>query len=422
VSIQTGMTNRFCLPQSRSEDVPSVLIQQENDDVIRVNEDKAIRRVMDLISISGGSCQEQDVSAWIQKTLIDAGVPEASISIDTAHKKSPAGGTTGNLIVKLKGTVKGPRRLLMAHMDTVPLCVGCQPVREGDWIRPKSKENALGGDNRAGCAVVLTSILEAISQKLDYPPLTLLFTVQEEIGLRGARFLNASKLGKPELCFNWDGRDPNSLITGAVGANNLAIRIEGIASHAGAHPEDGVNAAVVASIALAQLQKTGWHGLVRKGKQRGSSNIGIIRGGDATNVVMPLVELQAEARSHDSKFRQQIVAAWRDAFETATDRLTTAGGQYGSLKFTEDIRYDAFRIDDNSACVIAAKAASEAVGLKPVTQICDGGLDANWMAVHGFPAVTMGCGQHDIHTVKERLNVPEYLAACKVGLALATGL
>lgn len=415
------MTNRFGLPQFRSEDVPHVLMQQENDDVIRVNEDKAIRRVMDLISISGGSCQEQDVSAWIQKTLIDAGVPESSITIDTAHKKSPAGGTTGNLIVKLKGTVKGPRRLLMAHMDTVPLCVGCQPVREGDWIRPKSKENALGGDNRAGCAVVLTSILEAISQKLDYPPLTLLFTVQEEIGLRGARFLNASKLGKPELCFNWDGRDPNSLITGAVGANNLAIRIEGIASHAGAHPEDGVNAAVVASIALAQLQKTGWHGLVRKGKQRGSSNIGIIRGGDATNVVMPLVELQAEARSHDSKFRQQIVAAWRDAFETATDSVTTAGGQYGSLKFTEDVRYDAFRIDDNSPCVIAAKAASEAVGLKPVTQICDGGLDANWMAVHGFPAVTMGCGQHDIHTVKERLNVPEYLAACKVGLALATG-
>ncbi len=61
------MTNRFCLPQSRSEDVPSILMQQENDDVIRVNEDKAIRRVMDLISISGGSCQEQDVSAWIQK-------------------------------------------------------------------------------------------------------------------------------------------------------------------------------------------------------------------------------------------------------------------------------------------------------------------------------------------------------------------
>lgn len=389
--------------------------------MIRLNEDRAIRRVLELISISGGSCQEHHVSAWIQKVLKDAGVPASAISIDTAHKKSPAGGTTGNLIVKLKGTKKGPRRLLMAHMDTVPLCAGCQPVREGDWIRPKSKETALGGDNRAGCAVVLTAMLETLAQGLDTPPLTLLFTVQEEIGLRGARFVNAGKLGKPELCFNWDGRDPNSLITGAVGANNLSIRIEGIASHAGAHPQDGVNAAVIASLAIAQLQKSGWHGLVRKGRSRGSSNLGVITGGDATNVVMPLVKLQAEARSHDNKFRQQIVAAWRDAFETATDCLPNAGGQYGTLRFEEDIRYEPFRIDDNSPCVLAAKAASESVGLKPVAQICDGGLDANWLAVHGFPAVTMGCGQHEIHTVKERLFIPEFLSACKVGLALATG-
>ena len=388
--------------------------------MIQLNEDKAIRRVMDLISINGGSCQEDDVSVWIQKTLKDAGVPASSISIDTAHKKSPAGGTTGNLIVKLKGTVKGPRRLLMAHMDTVPLCAGCQPVREGDWIRPKSKETALGGDNRGGCAVVLTAILEAIKQGLDYPPLTLLFTVQEEIGLRGARFLTPGKLGNPALCFNWDGRDPNSLITGAVGANNLSIRIDGIASHAGAHPEDGVNAAVVASMAMAQLQKNGWHGLVRKGKSRGSSNLGVVRGGDATNVVMPAVTLQAEARSHDSKFRQQIVAAWREAFETAAGSLTNASGQYGTLKFDEDVRYEAFRIPDDSECVLIAKSASKSVGLKPVTQICDGGLDANWMALHGFSAVTMGCGQHEIHTVKERLFIPEYLAACKVGLTLAT--
>lgn len=390
--------------------------------MIQLNEDKAIRRVMDLIAISGGSCQEHEVSTWIQQVLARAGIPASAISIDNAHKKSPAGGTTGNLIVKLKGTIKGPRRLLMAHMDTVPLCAGCRPVREGDWIRPRSGETALGGDNRAGCAVVLTAILEAISQKLDYPPLTLLFTVQEEIGLRGAKFLNVSKLGKPELCFNWDGRDPNSLITGAVGANNLSIHIDGIASHAGAHPEDGVNAAVVAAMAMAELQKNGWHGLVRKGKSRGSSNLGVINGGDATNVVMPAVFIQAEARSHDSGFRQQIVTAWRDAFEKAARSLTNASGQSGTVTFTEDVRYDAFRIDDSNQCVLVARAASEAVGLKPVTQVCDGGLDANWLALHGYPAVTMGCGQHEIHTVKERLFIPEFISACKVGLALATAV
>ena len=58
--------------------------------VIRLNEDRAVRRVLDLIAVSGGSCQEQAVSAWIQKALKDAGVPISSISVDTAHKKSPA--------------------------------------------------------------------------------------------------------------------------------------------------------------------------------------------------------------------------------------------------------------------------------------------------------------------------------------------
>jgi tripeptide aminopeptidase len=41
------------------------------------------------------------------------------------------------------------------------------------------------------------------------------------------------------------------------------------------------------------------------------------------------------------------------------------------------------------------------------------------MALHGIPTVTLGCGQHDIHTVNETLNVEEYLAACRVALRLA---
>jgi tripeptide aminopeptidase len=375
---------------------------------------------MQLISISGGSGSEQLVADWITQQLQAAGVPAEAFFRDTAHRKSPAGGNTGNLIVRLKGTRRGPRRLLMAHMDTVPIAVGAVPVLDGDWIRPQSPETALGGDNRAGCAVVLTAILEALNQQLDYPPLTLLFTVQEETGLRGARFLNTSKLGRPELCFNWDGRDPASLIIGAVGASNLTIRIDGIASHAGAHPERGVNAAIVAATALARIHETGWHGLVKKGRSRGASNIGIIHGGDATNVVMPVVQLEAEARSHDSDFRRRIVAAWQAAFVAATDSITTEDGRPGVLQFHEEVRYEPFRMDPSSACVLAAKEAVRAVDLKPLVRICDGGLDANWMAVHGFPAVTLGCGQHEIHTVNESLNIPEYLNACQIALQLAT--
>lgn len=376
---------------------------------------------MDLMAIPGRSCQESLVAEWIRKQLQKAGVPASSISTDTAHRRSPAGGELGNLIVRIKGTAPGPHRLLMAHMDTVPLAVGCKPIRKGDIIRPASRTTALGGDNRAGCAAVLTAITEVKRQKLPHPPLTLLFTVQEEIGLRGARYISAGKLGKPTLCFNWDGRDPGDLIIGAVGATNLDIRIAGIASHAGAHPEDGVNAAVVAAQALASLQQNGWHGLVEDGNKRGASNVGVITGGAATNVVMPEVHLEAEARSHQPAFRKRIVREWKKAFQAAVKDIRNVSGQRASLSFEEDTRYEAFAIRESSECVQVARRAAESIGVATAAHPCDGGLDANWMAEHGFPAVTMGCGQHDIHTVDETLNVPQYLAACEIATRLAAG-
>ena len=135
--------------------------------------DAAIRRVLELIEIPGHSGHEDLVAKYLTKALVKAGVSAKSISHDTANRRSPAGGKIGNLIVKLPGTIKGPRRLLMAHMDTVPLAVGCQPVRKGNIVRPKKKTTALGGDNRAGCATVLSAVCELLEQKIDHPPLTL---------------------------------------------------------------------------------------------------------------------------------------------------------------------------------------------------------------------------------------------------------
>jgi len=388
--------------------------------MIELQNEAAIDRVMQLMAIPGKSCEEAQVSSWIQDALKKCGVPATAITSDTAHRRSPAGGEVGNLIVKLKGTVKAPRRLLMAHMDTVPLAVGCKPVRKGDTIRPASRSTALGGDDRSGCAVLLTAISEILRQKLPHPPLTLLFAVQEEIGLRGSRFITASKLGKPQLCFNWDGRDPAGLIIAAVGATNLTIGIEGIASHAGVHPENGVNAAVVASLAIADLQQNGWHGLVQQGRNKGTSNVGVVEGGAATNVVMPELKVEAEARSHQPAFRKRIVKEFRKAFEAAVKSTTNAAGKRSKLTFEEDTRYEAFSISEKSDCVTVAKEAVTAAGLTPETCTCDGGLDANWMSAHGFPTVTMGCGQHDIHTVDESLDIPEFLDACRIATMLAS--
>lgn len=381
----------------------------------------ATKLLTGLVAIPGKSGDEQATATRIVKELTAAGVPQSAITFDEAHKKSPYGGQCGNLIVKLPGTLRGPRRLLMAHIDTVPLCVGCEPEVRGDYLVSKRSDTALGGDDRAGASVVLHTALMLQKHKLPHPPLTLFWPVQEEVGLVGARNVAVSKLGGPKLCFNWDGGDASLVTIGATGADDLQIQIKGLAAHAGAHPEDGVSAAVIAGKAIASLAENGWHGLVVKGRKSGTSNIGIVQGGDATNVVLDHLFLRGEARSHDPEFRARIVKEFERAFVMAAKSTSNISKVRGEVEFTATMKYESFCLPEDSPVIAAASSAIRAVGLDPVTKISNGGLDANWMTAHGMPTVTLGCGQEAIHTVKERLYLPSYLKACRIGLLLATG-
>ncbi len=357
---------------------------------------------------------------FIARQLRRGGVPSASLGFDRAHHRSPFGGEVGNLVLKLPGTVRGPRRMLMAHADTVPLCVGSRPVRRGSLVTPAEKTTALGADDRSGCAVLLATALQTVRGGLDHPPLTFFWTVQEELGLLGARYGRLTLLGGPRLAFNFDGGSSEKVTVGATGGQRLGVRIRGIASHAGGAPEEGVSAVAIASLAIARLQEQGWHGLIQKGGRRGTSNIGVIHGGEATNVVMPEVEIRAEARSHDPAFRRRIVAAIREAFEKAARAVRNIHGQSGSVEIEDRTDYEAFELASDEPCVLAAEAAIRSVGGEPVRAISNGGLDANWLSARGIPTVTLGCGQRDPHTCSERLDLDEFRRACRVALRLAT--
>jgi len=375
---------------------------------------------MQLMPIPGRSGQEQRMATAVVDQLKKAGLGAESIEFDNAHQQSRLGGECGNLIVKFPGTIKGPRRLLTAHLDTVPICVGCQPHLEGDYVRSSNPQTGLGADNRAGSAVLLTAALEILEKKLPHPPLTFCWFVQEEVGLFGSRFCRKSKLGNPKLAFNWDGGSPSKVTIGATGAFRLEIDVQGVASHAGVAPEQGVSAITIASLAIAELHRTGWHGDIRKGRRQGTSNVGVIQGGEATNVVTDRVLLRAEARSHDPKFRAQIVRQIEQAFAKAVREVRSVQGVGGNVKFDVRQDYESFRLDPSEPSVLAAQSVVRAVGLEPLLAISSGGLDANWLTENGIPSVTLGCGQVQPHTVAEALDVEAYRQACRIGLRLAT--
>jgi tripeptide aminopeptidase len=383
---------------------------------------RAVDLLMQLLAIPGTSGGEGKVVNFITGRLRRAGIAATAMTTDQAHRRSSRGGEIGNLIVKLPGTgalKRQPRRMLMAHMDTVPLCVGCKPVLRGDWIRPAKSDTALGADDRSGVAAVMTAVLELKRLKLPHPPLTLLFAVQEEIGLIGARHVAVGKLGKPHFAFNFDGGSPAKLTIGATGAYRLTIDVHGIAAHAGVAPQLGVSAITIAALAIAQLKRQGWLGKVSKGAG-GTTNIGVFNAGDATNVVTAKAALRAEVRSHNKRFRKQILDAFITAFKEAAGRISNAAGEHGSVDIDARLDYEAFALKGNEPCVRIAEAAVRAAGAEPLCSICDGGLDANMINAHGIPTVTLGAGAVNPHMLSEALDVKAFLKACGIALSLAS--
>jgi len=130
----------------------------------------------------------------------------------------------GNVIVYVPGT-KGKEShspvIIQNHMDMVTdatpdrqINFATDPIvtfRDGDWI--KADRTTLGSDNGIGCAAAL-ALME--DDSVEHPPLELLFTIDEETGLKGAWGVDGKKLqGKTML--NLDTEEWGSLYIGCAG-------------------------------------------------------------------------------------------------------------------------------------------------------------------------------------------------------------
>lgn len=130
----------------------------------------------------------------------------------------------GNVIVYVPATAGYESHetvIIQNHMDMVTdatpdrqINFNTDPIvtfREGDWI--KADRTTLGADNGIGCAAAL-----ALMHKSDiaHPALELLFTMDEETGLKGAWGVNAEYL-KGKKMINLDTEEWGSLYIGCAG-------------------------------------------------------------------------------------------------------------------------------------------------------------------------------------------------------------
>lgn len=130
----------------------------------------------------------------------------------------------GNVIVYVpasKGYENHETVIIQNHMDMVTdatpdrqINFNTDPIvtlREGEWI--KADRTTLGADNGIGCAAALALMHDST---LPHPALELLFTIDEETGLKGAWGVDASFL-KGKKMINLDTEEWGSLYIGCAG-------------------------------------------------------------------------------------------------------------------------------------------------------------------------------------------------------------
>jgi tripeptide aminopeptidase len=355
-----------------------------------------------LCRIESPSGQERRCADWVAAELDGMGI---GVEEDSAGEQ--VGSTAGNMLARLPGS--GPDSILIcAHLDTVPLAAPVEPVLvDGAW--ENANEAILGADNKAAVAVALELARRLVSG--GRPPevgVELLFTVCEEVALRGAKTFDTGLL-LSRFGYVFDHASPiGEVILSSPTYYQIVGEVHGRAAHAGIRPEVGRSAIAAAARGIAAMQ------LGRLDPET-TANIGTIAGGTNANVVPERCRIEAEARSLDSSRAESVATEMIDHLQEAADAAEC------DLDVTVERMFEGYRTRPAEPRVVLAEQALRACGYVPKRIATGGGSDANALQAAGFPCTNLANGTEHNHEPRERVSVDALEGMLEVAIALVDG-
>ena len=371
-----------------------------------INPERLAETFSSLVQIDSVSRNEAAICSELRNILNDMG---AETFVDDAG--NAVGGNTGNLIARFRGNVDVPVMMLNAHMDTVEPGNGVKPVYK-DGVFTSDGTTILGADDKSAVAILLEVLTVLQEDSLPHGPLEVVLTICEEIGLQGAKNLDISQL-TAKFGYALDATDTAGIVTRAPGANHLKFVVYGKDAHAGAAPEKGINAIVIASKAIAGLT-------IGRIDHETTCNIGVIQGGMATNIVPSQVMINGEVRSHDPKKLADLTQTIVSAFETAVQDYVPQSAEAGRPWLDVEVIPDFTRthIPDDHPVVVLAMNAAQNLGRTLIPKITGGGADANVFFSKGIMTGVLGTGMRDMHTVREWVSLSDMLLTTELVLEI----
>ncbi|MBP1046746.1 M20/M25/M40 family metallo-hydrolase [Enterococcus sp. BWM-S5] len=361
---------------------------------------RLVKTFEELVTIDSVSGNEEKIHALLKEKFLSFGM---DIKEDQSMETTGLG--ANNLIATLKGDSEKEPLMFSSHTDTVTPGNGIQVI-EKDGILYSKGETILGADDKAGIAIMIEAIQRIKEDSIDTGNLEFVLSPGEEIGLIGSSALDMSTI-EASMGYVLDSG-------GSVGRVTIAsptlfmydVSITGKAAHAGLEPEKGVSAVAILSDALKKIK-------MGRIDERTTANIGVIQGGEATNIVMDSLLVKGEVRAIDPAKADTLIAEMVAAFEEAA---SLHGGEV-----TIDIRKMAtgFDVSDDEQVMTLLLSAGEQLGYEIIRETSGGGSDANVFNEKGKRVVNLSVGYEKIHTTEEYIPVEEMEKAVLLVIELA---
>lgn len=366
-----------------------------------INKERLLETFMEYVKIDSETKNEKAISEKILEDLKALGL---DYYIDDAGKKVDSNGN--NIYCFLPGTKEAEPILFSAHMDTVTPGIGIEPYIDGEYIKSKG-ETILGGDDKSGVVAILEALRVIKENNLPHGPIEVVFSIYEEGGLKGAKNVELSRLKSKQAVILDSGDTPGHIIVEAPGQTRIFAKIIGKASHAGSNPEDGISSIMAAAAAVSNMK------LLRIDEET-TANIGTFKAVGATNIVSPITEIEAEARS---RCNDKLKAQTNHMIEC----LQQASDKFGAkLEYTVEECYFSYKLDNNDELVEMAANICKDLGIEVCKIPSGGGSDANVYNRNGIKSINLGTGMELAHTTDERLCIKDFVDVTKVVLKIMT--
>jgi len=353
---------------------------------LNLDEGRLVALFLDLVKINAPALAEAEVVAFTKGYLEELG-----LEVWEDQAGAAIGGNANNLVAKLPGNKPGaPSVFLSAHFDTVEPTQGLVLIEE-EGVFKTDGTTILGADDKAGMAPAIEAVRCLHESGEPHGDVYLVLTCAEEIGLMGAHAFDIAGLGVDFGYVLDTGPPVGSFVTQTATHDKIDFTIQGKPAHAGKDPEKGINAISVLADAVAGLT------IGRVGPDL-TSNLGIVSGGTAVNVVCPLVKVQGEARGIDADELRDYVDGMIRSFEGACRKWGA------ELKVDHKRHYGAYSLAPDSQVVRVAQAAARSLGMSGELRKTLGGSDANVFNAKGVPTAVVATGMEKIHTHEESVS------------------